>query len=293
LSPSLEKVLAVLLKIVIVLLVGTGIYLFVQYFWPLLASMFATGIKLFLPLFIAYLIAVLLNPVIDLFENKLYFARTPGTLVVLTVFLAIIGVLIYLLASNLIAELVDLTVMLSSLSDEWSLNSAMESLQGFLQRLHLPSNYIQNAWNEIWGSLDVVRGGIAGLLAQVFNLIAALPEYLILLVLMIIASFFFARDYEEIKTNMIVLAERWLNISLDTLDEEKYRQITRGGNLKQVWAGIKKVLSLGFEPVKINTVALRGFNEGEVVDFARLTREYPLHVRFLITGAVALPRKYP
>jgi predicted PurR-regulated permease PerM len=38
--------------------------------------MFATGIKLFLPLFIAYLIAVLLNPVIDLFENKLYFART-------------------------------------------------------------------------------------------------------------------------------------------------------------------------------------------------------------------------
>jgi cyclic pyranopterin phosphate synthase len=68
-----------------------------------------------------------------------------------------------------------------------------------------------------------------------------------------------------------------LNISLDTLDEEKYRQITRGGNLKQVWAGIKKVLSLGFEPVKINTVALRGFNEGEVVDFARLTREYPLH----------------
>jgi cyclic pyranopterin phosphate synthase len=72
-----------------------------------------------------------------------------------------------------------------------------------------------------------------------------------------------------------------LNISLDTLDEEKYRQITRGGNLKQVWAGIKKVLSLGFEPVKINTVALRGFNEGEVVDFARLTREYPLHVRFI------------
>jgi sporulation integral membrane protein YtvI len=210
LSPSLEKVLTVLLKIVIVLLVGAGIYLFVQYFWPLLASMFATGIKLVLPLLVAYLIAVLLNPVIDLIENKLYFARTPSTLVVLTLFLAIIGLLLYLLASNLIAELVDLTVMLSSLSDVWSLNNAMESLQGFLQRLHLPSNYIQNAWNEIWGSLDVVRGGIAGLLAQVFNLIAALPEYLILLVLMIIASFFFARDYKDIKINMIHLAKRWL-----------------------------------------------------------------------------------
>jgi prolyl-tRNA synthetase len=48
-------ILAVLLKIVIVLLVGTGIYLFVQYFWPLLASMFATGIKLFLPEFFSAL----------------------------------------------------------------------------------------------------------------------------------------------------------------------------------------------------------------------------------------------
>lgn len=72
-----------------------------------------------------------------------------------------------------------------------------------------------------------------------------------------------------------------LNISLDTLDEEKYRQITRGGSFKQVWAGIEKVLALGFEPVKINTVALKGFNDEEVVDFARLTLEYPLHVRFI------------
>ncbi|MDD2555985.1 MAG: GTP 3',8-cyclase MoaA [Syntrophaceticus sp.] len=89
-------------------------------------------------------------------------------------------------------------------------------------------------------------------------------------------------------TLLLQLAERLkdarakrLNISLDTLDEEKYRQITRGGSFKQVWAGIEKVLALGFEPVKINTVALRDFNDEEVVDFARLTLEYPLHVRFI------------
>ncbi|MDD4782202.1 MAG: sporulation integral membrane protein YtvI [Syntrophaceticus sp.] len=209
-SPSLEKVLTVLLKIVIVVLLGAGIYLFAQYFWPLLASMFATLIKLLLPLLIAYVIAVLVKPVIDLFEYKFHFARTPTTLVVLIVFLVIIGVFLYLLASNIIAELVDLTIMLSSLSNELNLNSAMDSLQRILQRLHLPSSYIQDAWNELWGGLDVVRGGISGLLAQVFNFIAALPEYLIVLVLMIIASFFFARDHEEIKTGMIALAERWL-----------------------------------------------------------------------------------
>lgn len=209
-SPSLEKVLTVLLKIVVVLLLGAGIYLFAKYFWPLMASMFATLIKLLLPLLIAYVIAVLVKPVVDLFEYKFRFARTPTTLVVLIAFLVIIGLLLYLLVFNIIAELVDLTVMLSSLSKVWSLDSAMDSLQTMLQRLHLPSAYIQNAWNELWGSLDVVRGGISGLLAQVFNFIAVLPEYLIILVLIIIASFFFARDYEEIKTGIIDLAERWL-----------------------------------------------------------------------------------
>ncbi|HBI27363.1 MAG TPA: GTP 3',8-cyclase MoaA, partial [Peptococcaceae bacterium] len=72
-----------------------------------------------------------------------------------------------------------------------------------------------------------------------------------------------------------------LNISMDTLDKEKFHQITRGGNLKQVWDGLIKTLELGFEPVKINAVALRGFNDEEVVNFARLTLEYPLHVRFI------------
>lgn len=72
-----------------------------------------------------------------------------------------------------------------------------------------------------------------------------------------------------------------LNISLDTLDPDKYRRITRGGDFQQVWGGINEALKLGFHPVKINTVALRDYNGGEWVDFARLTLEYPLHVRFI------------
>jgi cyclic pyranopterin phosphate synthase len=72
-----------------------------------------------------------------------------------------------------------------------------------------------------------------------------------------------------------------LNISLDTLDSEKFNRITRGGNLKQVWDGIEKVLEIGFAPVKLNIVALRNFNDREWADFARLTLDYPLHVRFI------------
>ncbi|MCR4420487.1 MAG: GTP 3',8-cyclase MoaA [Clostridia bacterium] len=92
-------------------------------------------------------------------------------------------------------------------------------------------------------------------------------------------------------TNGILLAEqaadlrraglRRVNISLDTLDPEKYAFITRGGELTRVWAGIEAALAVGFDPVKINVVIFRGFNEEEIEGFARLTQERPLHVRFI------------
>lgn len=74
---------------------------------------------------------------------------------------------------------------------------------------------------------------------------------------------------------------RRLNISLDTLDSQKYHLITRGGSLEHVWDGIEKALGVGFDPVKLNIVALRNFNDCEWADFARLTLEHPLHVRFI------------
>lgn len=74
---------------------------------------------------------------------------------------------------------------------------------------------------------------------------------------------------------------RRLNISLDTLDAGKYSWITRGGDFQVVWDGIRDALKLGFSPIKINAVALRNFNEQEWADFARLTYNYPVHIRFI------------
>jgi cyclic pyranopterin phosphate synthase len=74
---------------------------------------------------------------------------------------------------------------------------------------------------------------------------------------------------------------RRLNISLDTLDPVKYRQVTRGGDFYQVWDGIMEALAIGFQPVKINVVSLNQFNDREWSQVARLTYEYPLHVRFI------------
>lgn len=72
-----------------------------------------------------------------------------------------------------------------------------------------------------------------------------------------------------------------VNISLDTLKEERYREITRGGELAEAWKGIQSALDVGLTPVKINTVVIRDFNDDEVEDMARLTLESPLHIRFI------------
>lgn len=71
-----------------------------------------------------------------------------------------------------------------------------------------------------------------------------------------------------------------LNFSLDTLDEKKYFDITRGGSLKDVLVSLESALKLGFK-VKINTVLIGGFNDNEVMDFVNLTRENEIQVRFI------------
>jgi cyclic pyranopterin phosphate synthase len=72
-----------------------------------------------------------------------------------------------------------------------------------------------------------------------------------------------------------------VNISLDTLNEDKFRSITRTGDLNKVLEGIDKCLTLGLAPVKINTVLMRGINDTEIVDFINLAKELPIEVRFI------------
>lgn len=72
-----------------------------------------------------------------------------------------------------------------------------------------------------------------------------------------------------------------LNISLDTLDREKYAYITRIGRLEQAVEGIHAALDAGFEKVKINSVLIGGFNEDEIASLAELTRCYPIDLRFI------------
>lgn len=72
-----------------------------------------------------------------------------------------------------------------------------------------------------------------------------------------------------------------VNISLDTLDPLKFKRMTRWGKLDDVWKGILASEQAGLTPIKLNAVVVRGYNEEDVVDLARLTLDHPWQVRFI------------
>ncbi|SEM49996.1 cyclic pyranopterin monophosphate synthase subunit MoaA [Syntrophus gentianae] len=72
-----------------------------------------------------------------------------------------------------------------------------------------------------------------------------------------------------------------VNFSLDTMVAEKFEFITRRDHRTEVKKAIFKALELGLDPVKINTVAIKGFNDDEILAFAKLAYDFPLHIRFI------------
>ncbi len=72
-----------------------------------------------------------------------------------------------------------------------------------------------------------------------------------------------------------------VNVSVDTLDADRFKRLTRWGALDQVWRGIHSAEEAGLLPMKINTVVVRGYNEGDVAELARLTLTHLWQVRFI------------
>ncbi|MCQ6558588.1 GTP 3',8-cyclase MoaA [Paenibacillus mendelii] len=124
---------------------------------------------------------------------------------------------------------------------------------------------------RITGGEPLVRPGLDGLISQ----LSAIPGI---------------KDI-SMTTNGIMLAERAealrsaglnrVNISLDTLDPARFRMIARRGDLKRVMEGIEAAVRVGFGPIKLNCVLLKGINEDEIASFLKMSFDQPLHVRFI------------
>lgn len=98
-------------------------------------------------------------------------------------------------------------------------------------------------------------------------------------------------DDVALTTNAVQLAEqgqalfdaglRRLNIHLDTLDRARFEQITRRDELDRVRRGIDAALRIGFQPIKINAVAIKGLTEPDIVPLARFGREHGIEIRYI------------
>jgi len=124
---------------------------------------------------------------------------------------------------------------------------------------------------RITGGEPLVRAGIVGFLEK----LSTIPGL----------------KHLALTTNGLLLAEmasdlykagvQRLNVSLDSLNPQTFSDITRGGDLGNVLAGLKAAEQAGFPPPKVNVVIMRGINDAEVIDFAEMTREYGNPVRFI------------
>ena len=72
-----------------------------------------------------------------------------------------------------------------------------------------------------------------------------------------------------------------VNLSLDTIRPERYREMTRGGDIAQFWRGLRAAEAAGLGPIKINCVVMRGVNDDEFIALAGLALEHPWEIRFI------------
>ncbi len=86
---------------------------------------------------------------------------------------------------------------------------------------------------------------------------------------------------ERLAAPLALAGLRRVNISMDSLDADKFKRITRGGDINRVWRGIAAAERMGLTPLKLNTVVVRGLNDNELPELARLTIENEWHIRFI------------
>jgi cyclic pyranopterin phosphate synthase len=86
---------------------------------------------------------------------------------------------------------------------------------------------------------------------------------------------------EQIAQPLAQAGLKRVNISMDTLDADRFTKVTRWGHLDQVWRGIRAAERAGLTPIKLNAVIVRGYNENDLADLARLTLDNAWEMRFI------------
>lgn len=124
---------------------------------------------------------------------------------------------------------------------------------------------------RLTGGEPLLRGGVEVLMERLIS-IPGLED------LSLTTNGYFLKEKAEL---LWKVGLKRINISLDTLNPKKFAQITGGVDFKRVWEGILRAWEVGFNPLKINIVVIRGLNEEEILELAKLTLTYPWEIRFI------------
>ena len=131
------------------------------------------------------------------------------------------------------------------------------------------------------GGEPLVRAGIVNLIGRINNIPGIEEIYLTT------NGILLADKLEELKLNGL----KGVNISLDSLKEERFSKLTRLGKLENVLVAIDKAIELGIK-VKLNTVIVNDVNKDEIIDFVNLTKEKPIDIRFIELMPIGIAINY-
>ncbi len=154
--------------------------------------------------------------------------------------------------------------------EEGVLLSPKSSLMSYEEIYTIAKTFVDNGVTKIrlTGGEPLIRKDIPVILEK----LSSLPVELSITTNAVIVDKFI----DTLKANGI----QNINVSLDTLDKEKFKQITRRNHFEKVYNNILLLVKNGFN-VKINTVLIKGFNDNEIIDLVQLTKELPITVRFI------------
>ncbi len=199
---EIKKNLQLLIKISSIVIAMFGLYLLLVYLFPILGRLLAYIPNLFLPFIFAILIAVLVEPVVHFFENKLHFKRV---LAVLTSLLLVIGGFVYILSmliSVIIKQLTNIYRTTQSSADTMipELISGISQIRLFFLRLDLPLQIQNTMQASIQQTIEWGQQLISTVINSLVSFVTILPGVMIFLMIATVATFFIIKDRALIRS---------------------------------------------------------------------------------------------
>lgn len=200
-DPELQRYLKNLARVTIFVMALVAIYLLFTYVFPIVGNMFSFVPVLFMPVILAIIMAVLIEPVVNFFEKRFRLKR--GLAVVLSLLVVVAGLfyLLFLIVSVIIKEMSGLYLLAVSHSDQ-IINQVMASITNiklFYLNLSLPPQIESTIQNSLQKAITWFQGLMDISINALGQVIAFLPNFLIFLVIATVATYFIIRDRAELR----------------------------------------------------------------------------------------------